>query len=134
MYLRLGGLEYETHLRDEKLEKKWLRVLSDVIKQLPIDVQTKLQQEVTVLFAFNNTGEYMESRKKLIYLNCFQMEIMKMPIWAKRYIVAHVFAHAFSGSLDEKVAISLMEEWGFKDHERYRKWLNIQRYQKQETE
>ena len=67
----------------------------------------------------------MESRKKLIYLNCFQMEIVNMPIWAKRYIVAHEFAHAYSGSRDEKVAISLMDEWGFRDYERYCKWTSI---------
>ena len=119
------NLEYESDLPDEELGNKWVRVLFDVLKKLPVHVQTKLRKEVTVFFAYNKTGTYIDSRKKLIYLNCFQMELVKMPIWAKRYIVVHEFAHAYSGSRDEKVAISLMEEWGFRDYERYCKWSNI---------
>jgi len=119
------NLEYESDLPDEELGNKWVRVLFDVFKKLPVHVQTKLRKEVTVFFAYNKTGTYIDSRKKLIYLNCFQMELVKMPIWAKRYIVVHEFAHAYSGSRDEKVAISLMEEWGFRDYERYCKWSNI---------
>ena len=57
------------------------------------------------------------------------MEKVNMPLWVKRYIVAHEFAHAYSGIRNEKVTISLMEEWGFRDYERYCKWLSIQRYQ-----
>jgi hypothetical protein len=118
-------LEYISDLPDEELKKEWVIVLFDVITKLPVHVQTKLRNEVTVFFAYNKTGKYMESRKKLIYLNCFQMEIVKMPIWAKRYIVIHEFAHAYSRSCDEKVVISLMKEWGFNYYKRYCKRINI---------
>ena len=115
-------LQYFSDL-PKKEDIKWKKIINDVLEQLPKADREKIKKECTVYCAYNKTGLCLfDTTKKVIILNCLQMEITYMPRWAKKHIVAHEFAHACHGvkgiiDEDEDGAHALMNTWGFNKYE-----------------
>ncbi len=124
----MDKLECSAEFPDRKVRQQWMKVILDVFDKLPAEVQKRLQKQVALFLAYNASGTSEKSRKKMIYFNCYLMDLGEIPIWVKKYVVAYEFAHAYSGSHSRKAIRSLMDEWGFDYHdfhERYHKWKII---------